>query len=116
MKRTIKTKPSDQNLWYFDAAIEAWRLPTYNRDTKLSKTFTADRRAMKKVRGIYAKGDMVKAYEAASRLDTILRDHLPECVWNDLIIKSSAAFRITSAALSPYDRILQSVAEARFNE
>jgi len=96
MKRTIKTKPSDQNLWYFDAAIEAWRLSTFNRDAGLAKAFTADRRAMKKVRGIYAKGDMVKAYEAASRLDTIVRDQIPDCVWNDLIIKSAATYKYDS--------------------
>ncbi len=44
--------------------------------------FASDRKDMRRVLSFYVKGEMAKAYEVASHMDTGARDYIPQRVWD----------------------------------
>ena len=68
----------------FNNAIDAWKEASGNRDTELKKAYVADRKDLREVLHYFQEGNLKKAYNKASYLDTIVRDVIPNSVWRIL--------------------------------
>lgn len=64
----------------FEKAIESWR--DEKADARTKKCYTADRRDLKKVLAQYRKGKFEEAGKLADRLDTIIRELIPQPAWD----------------------------------
>ena len=60
--------------------IDQWRCSS-EEDKEFGKMYTADRKQMTKVLNLLKEGKLKQAYNTAHRLDTILRDNIPDSVW-----------------------------------
>jgi len=77
----MKNKPYIYKITMFNKAINLWKSPHVGVDSTLS----ADRKSLRKVLGIYAKGNLKKAYKEAQCLDILVRNLIPSVVWVDLL-------------------------------
>jgi hypothetical protein len=65
----------------FDKRIKAWQ-PLAKDGASMRKMFTRDRKNMRAVLSACRKGDWGRAAELAGHLDTIVRDEIPDYLWN----------------------------------
>ena len=65
----------------FTERINKWR--EYD-DRKLKSVYTADRKQLRHVRSLIRQRKYQEAHDAAMHLDTIIRDLVPEEIWDFL--------------------------------
>jgi hypothetical protein len=69
----------------FDKRIKAWQPDKGRGATKdYAAMFTQDRKDMRAVLSACRKGDWGRAAELAGSLDTILRDEIPDYLWDTM--------------------------------
>ena len=66
----------------FNNAIDAWR--NKGDDEIANKVYAKDRKDLREVLHYFQEGNLKKAYNKASYLDTIVRDVIPNSVWRIL--------------------------------
>jgi hypothetical protein len=76
----IKSAKFTQICEEFKSAISNWKDP--NDDEVMEKVYRSDREDLKEVLELLQKGDFEKAWAKAQRLDTIVRDLIPDLAWN----------------------------------
>jgi hypothetical protein len=57
---------------------------TLNKDLSMIKMYVADRKAMKEVLSLYKKMEWKKASDKARKMDTAVREYIPDKIWNDI--------------------------------
>lgn len=67
----------------FVTAINNWRSDSKERSWR--SVYAADRAELRKVLSLCRKGALATAYNEACRLDTIVRDEIPQSVWDVLV-------------------------------
>lgn len=53
-------------------------------DADLRKCYTQDRRDLRRVQTLYKRGQWAKAGEFASGLDTLVREMIPDTIWESI--------------------------------
>lgn len=77
----------EQALVQFQQSIEGWR-PSKGESAKV---YTADRAQMTEVLTLCRRGQWSDAYNKARHMDTILRDHIPDALWDAICDKGGDA-------------------------
>jgi len=80
MKPTPKMQAA---LEAFDKRIKAWQ-PERGSDAATKKFYATDRKDMRAVLSACRKGDWIRAGDLAGHLDTILRDEIPQLLWDTM--------------------------------
>ena len=80
MKPTPKMQAA---LEAFDKRIKAWQ-PEKGDNASMRKMFTEDRKDMRAVLSACRKGDWGRASYLAGHLDTIVRDEIPDYLWETM--------------------------------
>lgn len=71
----------EQALESFEQSIEGWQ-PSLDESKKL---YSADRKQMRAVLNLCKKDKWREAYNKAWMLDTILRDNIPDVLWDRIV-------------------------------
>ena len=66
----------------FNERIKAWKYDPKWYDPSSRAMFTKDRKDMRAVLSACRKGDWERAADLAGSMDTILRDEIPDYLWN----------------------------------
>lgn len=73
-----------EKLKLFREYIKDWKPPIPSTKER-QELYETDRLQLKIVLERYKKKDIAGAYKLASSLDTIVRDQIPDCIWDDLV-------------------------------
>jgi len=66
----------------FAEAIRAWRDTSKRPEPKMVKCYTSDRVQMRHVLSLFRQGKILQSARAAYDMDTILRDLIPNGMWD----------------------------------
>ncbi len=77
----------EQALTQFQQSIEGWQ-PSKGESAKV---YTSDRKQMMEVLVLCRRGQWAGAYDKARSMDTILRDNIPDALWDAICDKGGDA-------------------------
>lgn len=77
----MKKQTLEEALEEFAACIDRWVSP---KGSGMAKVFAGDRKNMREVLRLCRKGDWNKAAYKARSMDTILRENIPDLLWEKL--------------------------------
>lgn len=84
MKFVKVSIPLDENaIHQMESIINRWKASPGD-DASLRKGYTQDRKDLRHVLSLYKKGEWQQAAEFSSSLDTMVREMIPDSIWNSV--------------------------------
>jgi hypothetical protein len=81
MKTKVEIPLNEKAILLLERTIDQWRSQPGD-DVDMRKCYTADRKDLRHVLLLYKKGKWAKAGEFASHLDTLVREMIPDPIWD----------------------------------